>query len=92
MGPRAAAAMAPVKMAAVRFPRGAKYTIPDLANDARAGQCRRMNQYDRRAGWAAVLVLTAGSIVWHAQAVAAERHEETVVLIRHGEKPAGGLG
>jgi hypothetical protein len=37
-------------------------------------------------------MLTAGSIVWHAQAVAAERHEETVVLIRHGEKPVGGLG
>ncbi len=51
-----------------------------------------MNQSYRQIRWLAILVLTAGSIVWHTGAGAAEGHEETIVLIRHGEKPAGGLG
>ena len=63
-----------------------------LANGPRASQGGRMSRHDRRIREVAVLVLTAGSILWHAGASAAEGHEETIVLIRHGEKPAGGLG
>ena len=63
-----------------------------LANGPRASQGGRMSRDDRRIRRVAVLALTAGSIVWHTHAVAAGKHEETIVLIRHGEKPAGGLG
>jgi len=51
-----------------------------------------MSRHNRRIRGVAVLALTAGSILWHTGAGAAEGHEETIVLIRHGEKPAGGLG
>jgi hypothetical protein len=50
-----------------------------------------MNQHVRRGIGVAVLAL-AGTILWHTGAGAAEGHEETIVLIRHGEKPQGGLG
>jgi hypothetical protein len=63
-----------------------------LANVPRASQGGRMSRHDRRIRRVAVFALTAGSIRWHAGAGAAEGHEETIVLIRHGEKPAGGLG
>jgi hypothetical protein len=40
----------------------------------------------------AVLLVVAGLVAGTAEAAATERAEETLVLFRHGEKPADGLG
>jgi hypothetical protein len=51
-----------------------------------------MSRYGKLLGWMAVLLVTAQAMTRTAGAAAAGRSEETIVLIRHGEKPADGLG
>ena len=51
-----------------------------------------MNRYAKCLVWIAVLTILFGSMADTTRAAAIERSEETLVLIRHGEKPADGLG
>lgn len=43
-------------------------------------------------GWTAVLLVATLSMTKTTRGAATGRSEETIVLIRHGEKPADGLG
>jgi len=51
-----------------------------------------MSRYRKAVGRIAVLLVTAQVMTGTARATATERSEETIVLIRHGEKPVDGLG
>jgi hypothetical protein len=51
-----------------------------------------MSRYRKAVGWIAVLLVVAQEETMTAEAAATGRSEETIVLIRHGEKPVDGLG
>ena len=51
-----------------------------------------MRREGKRVVWMAVLLVAAGSMADTPEVAATERSEETLVLIRHGEKPMDGLG
>ena len=60
-----------------------------LANLTGARQGHYMSRYRKAVGWMAVLLVTAQAMTG---AAGTSRSEETIVLIRHGEKPVDGLG
>jgi hypothetical protein len=51
-----------------------------------------MSRYRKAVGWIAVLLVVAQEETRTAEAAATGRSEETIVLVRHGEKPIDGLG
>ena len=51
-----------------------------------------MSRDGNRVAWMTVLLVVGGSMAHAHNVTATERSEETLVLIRHGEKPADGLG